>query len=150
MPEEWRVIGRRVKRRVVRQPRIYASLNKRGEIFLSAGAFAAFGGANVALLMYDAESRKLAIRWPHRNYNFFYVRKRGRGGRARVIRAKQVFDELGIKLEGTLAFTNIAVEKCDDNPMLVLDLNTAVNLENANDQAAVVSQPSKVSTSPVM
>ena len=132
MQEEWKVIHRRAKRRVVRRPRVYASLNKRGEIVLSAAAFEAFGGANVAILMFDEATQRIALRWPRGEQAYFRLQKHGRGGRGRVIRAKQMLDEVGLQIDETRIFTDIKITEFKEKPMIVLDLKTAIGLNDAN------------------
>ena len=100
----------------------YVSLNKRGEIVLNRAAQALLNGANYVHLFYDAETKRLGIAWPKMDdygLETFTLRRHGRGGRSRIIRAGRFLKQFGINITETIVFRDIKIEP---GPMLVLDL----------------------------
>ncbi len=111
--------------RLKRQLPAYASINPRGEIVLNPSVYALLGGLNYVSLHYDDATRQLAIRRPSMNRGRIYnVRKFGRKGRLRVIRAKRFLNHFGISIARTASFTDIKHHPEPDT--LILDLGTVV------------------------
>src|SRR5437773_1340660 len=113
-----------MKRR--RKPHVYASLNNRGEIALSAEAFRRIKESwNVALVC-DPAQRTIGIRCPvPREGDLYFVRPYGRGGRMRVISAVRLLKQFDIKIEQTLKFHAPPLIHFNGEPMLVLELDKA-------------------------
>ena len=99
----------------------YVSINRRGEIVINAAARELLNGANYVQLLYDAETRRIAVAWPKMNTGLktFTLRRHGRGGRSRVIRAARFLKQFGITATETFVFREIKIEP---GPMLVLGL----------------------------
>ena len=100
----------------------YASINRRGEIVLNASVWEMIGRINYTQLFYDAESRRIAIGWTKpvdHSLQTFFVRRHGRGGRSRIIRAGRFLKQFGINIIETIVFRDLKVEP---GQMLVLDL----------------------------
>lgn len=109
--------------RVKRQLRPYASINHRGEIVLNPTVFAALKGLNYVSLQYDESVQQLAITRPTRTGRIYNVRKFGRKGRLRVIRATRFLSHFGIEIHETAVITDIKFYADPDT--LVLNLRTA-------------------------
>jgi len=119
----WQELDRPVRLRRTLRP--YASINRRGEIVLNPSVYALLGGLNYVSLHYDDATRRLAITRPARNGGRIYnVRKFGRKGRLRVIRAKRFLNHFGISIARTALFTDI--KHYPEPDTLILDLGTAV------------------------
>jgi hypothetical protein len=100
----------------------YVSINSRGEIVINAAARELLNGANYVHLFYDAETNRLGIAWPKMDdygLETFTLRRHGRGGRLRIIRARRLLKQFGITITETLVFRDI---KLESGPMLVFDL----------------------------
>jgi hypothetical protein len=113
-----------------REPAPYASINKRGEIVLNCAAWKLLDCANYVHLFYDAESKQIGIAWPiSRDFTLktITLRRWGRGGRSRVVRARRLLNRVGIMITETLVFCKMKVE---DGPMLVLDLRSPTCVMN--------------------
>jgi hypothetical protein len=108
-----------------REPELYVSINRLGDIAMSAEAFDRLGETwNVALL-YDRERQRIGVKFPIMgDKRFFALRPYGRGGRGRVVRAARLMKEFGIVVERTMRFRGVEVVG-GKVPMLVLDLKTA-------------------------
>ena len=85
----------------------YASINPRGEIVLNPTVYAMLKGLHYVSLRYDDNSGSIVIACPTYTGRTYNVRKFGRKGRLRVIRAKRFLTHLGIKIPQTHTFTNI-------------------------------------------
>jgi len=102
----------------------YMSINKRGEIVLNSAAWKLLDCANYVQLFYDAETKRIGIAWPKQSdfsLKTFTLRRWGRGGRSRVVRARRLLSRFGITITKTLMFYEMKVE---EGPMLVLDLRS--------------------------
>ena len=123
MDEGWEIVRGRPRRRNYprRAERLYVSLNRRGEIAMNDAAWAAIGRPyNVALLVSFASGR-IGVKFPvARDMNFFPVRRYGRGGRNRVVRAARLLRQFGWTVEETLVFRDVRVERFEGEKMLVL------------------------------
>jgi hypothetical protein len=117
--------GCEAKERVVvkREVPPYVSINARGEIALNAAAHRLLDGANYVSLVYDPETNRIGIKELSFDEHIFDLRKYGRRGRMKVIRAHRLLKKFDIRIEQTLRFTEITVEP---GPMLVLDLSSTV------------------------
>jgi hypothetical protein len=104
-------------------------MNKRGEISINAAAWRVMGDPWNVTLMYlppenghtcAAGSGAIAVKHPVAgDDHFFRVRKFGRGGKLRVVRARRLLKQFGIKIERTLVF-DVSFEQYRSVPMLVL------------------------------
>jgi hypothetical protein len=126
MHDGWEMVESR-KTREKKAARVYVSLNKRGEIAMNAEAFRRINEpANVTLLYYEKE-RCVGVKYPRAaDGNFFPVRRYGRGRKMRIVRARRMLEQFGIKLERTLVFSNVQTQLWGRDPMLVLELGTLV------------------------
>ena len=124
MTEGWKIAERPRRRgRPSRRDRIYVSLNKRGEIVLNDTAWRHIGRPYNATLLFDAANGQLGVKAPVPADRFFFpVRRYGRGGRNRIIRAKRMMDQFGIEISGTLVFDGVRREMLRGEPMLVMSL----------------------------
>lgn len=124
MTEGWQIAERpRRRKKPSRRDRIYVSLNKRGEIVLNDTAWRNIGRPYNVTLLYNAANGQIAVKSPVPADRFFFpVRRYGRGGRNRIIRAKRMMDQFGIKIGGTLVFEGVRWVMLRDEPMLVIDL----------------------------
>lgn len=60
--------------------------------------------------------------------HFFPARRYGRGRRMRIVRAAKMLKQFGIEVTRTLVFPHVHVRKFRNEPMLVLELNRAREL----------------------
>jgi hypothetical protein len=100
----------------------YVSINRRGEIVINAEARELLNGANYVCLFFDAETNRIGIAWPKTDdylLETFVLRRHGRGGRSRIIRARSFLKQFGIKVTESIVFRDIKVET---GPMLVLNI----------------------------
>lgn len=123
MREDWEITKER-PRAARPGPRVYVSLNKRGEIAMNAEAFRRIKRpANVALL-YDANTRRIGVKYPVAiDRNFFPTRPYGRNRQMRIIRAARLLKQFGIEVNRTLIFKNPQTQNLNGEPMLVLNLD---------------------------
>jgi hypothetical protein len=103
------------------------SINKRGEIVLSRSARRLLNETNYVSLHYDPDRHCIGVKYPKLPEHFFKLRRYGREGRMRVVRASRFFKQVGIETRETLIFRHPALEP---GPMLVLELRMA---NNSND-----------------
>ncbi len=122
----WQIAENWKPRGEFREPRMYVSLNGRGEIALTAQAFKAIGSPWNVTLMYDAATRCIAVKFPTSEQNFA-VGAYGRDRKMKVVRARKLLIQFGIKVERTLVFRDIR-EVHGREPIQVLDLNSAEEL----------------------
>lgn len=123
MFEEWEIVKERRKASKP-PPRAYVSLNKRGEIAMNAEAFRQIMRPASVALLFDAERRRIGVKYPvARDRNFFPARTYGRGRRMRIVRAARLLKQFGIKIERTLIFKNVETCRLNGDPMLVLKLD---------------------------
>jgi len=105
-------------------PRVYVSLNKRGEIAMNAEAFRRIKRPASVALLYDPNQRRIGVKFPvAMDRNFFPVRPYGRNRRMRIVRAARMLKQFGIKIEHTLIFKNSETQNLNGEPMLVLKLD---------------------------
>ena len=125
MPVRWAIAEqRRPKERAA--PRVYVSLNRRGEIAMNAEAFYQIDEPANVTLMYDRKRRQIGVKFPvSKDGNFFRVRRYGRGGRMRIVRAARMLKQFGIEVENTLVFRDAATAVYRGSPMLLLPLDKA-------------------------
>lgn len=122
----WQVAVKPPRRGRRRGPRIYASLNKRGEIALSFEAFSQLKCPASVALYYDAARRIIGVKYPvPLDRYFFPVRRYGRNGHMRIVRAQRLLKQFGIKIERTLSFHEAQIILHHNEPMLVLELGKA-------------------------
>ena len=139
MRDNWDIaISRQTKRQRARGP--YVSLNKRGEIAMNDQAFKLIGCPyNVALLylppsiisaneivtaLGGVPKGIIGVKFPVSQDLYFYpVRRYGRGGRMRIIRAAHALNQFGISTDHTLKFYNPPILYYRNEPMLVLELD---------------------------
>jgi hypothetical protein len=125
MQESWEIaIKERLKKQYVQ--RVYVSLNRRGEIAMNDSAFERIGRPATVTLMYDGANRAVGVKFPvPADRHFFPVRRYGRGGKMRIVRAARALKQFGIEVERTLVFRDVTVEVFRKEPMLVLPLDAA-------------------------
>ena len=100
----------------------YASINPRGEIVLNPTVFPLLEGWNYVSLHYDSETGQPAITRPSWTGRIYSVKKFGRRGRLRVIRAMRFLRHFSLQIDQTLTFTEIHQHP---GPTLILNLRTA-------------------------
>ena len=100
----------------------YASINPRGEIVLNPTVFPLLEGWNYVSVHYDDQTAQIAITRPTSTGRIYNVKKIGRRGRLRVIRAKRFLNHFALQIEQTLTFTEIHQHP---GPTLILNLRTA-------------------------
>ncbi len=128
MPERWEIaIKERPKKQNVL--RVYASLNRRGEIAMNDAAFERIGRPASVTLMYDSANRSIGVKFPvPADRHFFPARRYGRGGKMRIVRAARALKQFGIEIERTIVFRDVTMEMFRKEPMLVLELGGAEDL----------------------
>ena len=100
------------------------SINKRGEIAMNAEAYQRIKSPASVTLLYDTDSRRIAIKYPVApDQNFFPVRRYGRGRKMRIVRAARLLKQFGITVERTLIYKTPETQFLDGHPMLVLKLD---------------------------
>ena len=123
MIEDWQKVEERWTPQEESGPRVYVSLNKRGEIALSAAAWAAIKEPWNVTLLWDEKRRRIGVKYPvAREGVFFAVRTYGREGRMRVVNAGRLLKQFGVTVERLVVFRDVAVEMHKGEPMLVLNL----------------------------
>lgn len=131
MADGWQIARARPRKPLVKQRRMYASLNRRGEITLNLTAWKELYKIEHVTLMYFAKSRVIGVKYPETtDRHYFPVRRYGRGRRNLIIRASRLLQQFDIEIERTLVFP--AVRKFYFNksfPMLLLELDQAVALK---------------------
>lgn len=106
--------------------KLHVSLNRRGEIVLSQRAFEAIRQPASVTLLYDEKERRIAVKYPVQEDKFFFkVRRCGRGGKTRIVRAARMLRQFGLELDATYIFKDVRIENVRGHPALLLDLNTA-------------------------
>lgn len=104
-------------------PRV--SLDRRGVFYLNQAAWEALGSPGAVELQVDDSGRIFGLKpTDPRRANAFKVRQRA-DGRHRRISGAAFFQHLRLKLDRTMLFQNIDI---DDEGVLVLDMNTSVNV----------------------
>ena len=125
-PHGWQVAVKPWPRGRKRGPRVYASLNKRGEIALSAEAFYQIKQPASVALFYCPEHRQIGVKYPvPADRHFFPVRRYGRDSKMRIVRARHLLKQFGIKIERTLIFDPPQLAHLNGEPMLVLAFDNA-------------------------
>jgi hypothetical protein len=120
---------------VTKAPRVYVSLNRRGEIAMNAEAFKRIGQPASVTLLYDANRRTIGVKYPvAMDRHFFPARGYGRGRRMRIVRAARLLKQFGIEVERTLVFADVGTATFDEARMLVLDLDNARELGNRTSE----------------
>jgi hypothetical protein len=109
-----------------RRRRVYASINKRGEIAMNEEAFRRIRQpANVTLLYWPAE-RLIGVKFPvMMDRNHFPVRRYGRDRKMRIVRGARLLKQFDITLEKTLKFVEPELWTLGGVPLLVLPLDGA-------------------------
>ena len=108
------------------QPRLYVSLNKRGEIAINPAAWGALEKAVRVTLYYDKQTRQIGVKAQgFGERQWFPARAYGRGGRLRVVRAMRLLKQFGVVVETTLVFEDVKVTMMGKDPMLVLEMDKA-------------------------
>lgn len=128
----WKITTARPERRR-KAVRVYVSLNKRGEIVMNEPAWKFIGDpASVTLLYYSAKNY-IGVKYPlATDRHFFMVRRYGRGRRNRIVRARQLLKQFGIKIDKTIIFDSIQMVNYEGSPMLLLDLDDSQPLAKAS------------------
>jgi hypothetical protein len=137
MRDNWNIaLNRQTKRQTARPA--YVSLNRRGEIAMNDKAFKMIGCPyNVAILYLPPQPSAdnsspaggelkgvIGVKYPvTEDRDFFPVRRYGRGGRMRIIRAAFALKQFGISIDETLKFYNPPLVYYRNQPMLLLELS---------------------------
>lgn len=125
----WEVAVTRKTQFESRAPRVYVSMNKRGEIALNAEAWRSIREPWSVTLLWDEKRRRIGVKFPVvGEKEFFPVRNYGRGGRMRVVRATRLLKQFGINVERTLIFRDVEMEIFDGVPMLILELDNGSSI----------------------
>jgi hypothetical protein len=123
MQEDWEICEKKRRKRR-RAPRVYVSVNRRGEIALNPEAFKRIGSPASVALLYNAKQRVIGVKYPVReDLHFFLARRYGRDRKMRVVRAGQLLKQFDIGIEKTLAYANPETISHNGNPMLLLPLD---------------------------
>ena len=122
MKSGWQICEER-RAKPKRPPRVYVSLNRRGEIAMNAAAFSLIKKPASVTLMFDEAGRRIGVKYPvPKDRNFFKVRKYGRDGKMSVVRAGRVLKERGVEIERLIVFKEPKIELINGDPMIVLEL----------------------------
>lgn len=113
-----------------RRLRPYASINARGEIVLNPSVFTLLDGLHYASLHYDKATGSIAIARPTLTGRIYNVRKFGRHGRLRVVRARRFLRHFGLHITQTLTFTDITQQP---GSVLILNLSSARKINDDRD-----------------
>lgn len=125
----WEVCERGAVRNEWPRPRVYVSLNRRGDIVMNAAAYAEIKEPSNVTLMFDRAKRLVGVKHPDpRDGQFFPVRRYGRGGRSRIIRAAKLLKQFGIEVEQTVVFSEPETAIFKGLPMLILKLGSGIRL----------------------
>lgn len=128
MTDSWEIVKQRPEKRR-KQPRLYISLNRRGEIAMNAAAFRAIGQPASVTLLYDAKTRRMGVKSPVAiDRHFFPVRHAGRGGRTLIVSAARMLKQFGIEVSTTRVFRDVRCVRFEGEPMLLLSLDEAVSI----------------------
>ena len=124
----WKIVEqRRRKERAGR--RIYVSLNGRGEIAMNPEAFWQIDEPVNVTLLYDVKRRMIGVKVSvTADGDFFRVRRYGRGGRMRIVRAGRLLKQFGLTVERTLVFTGIEFTDYKGAAMMLLSLDASAEV----------------------
>src|SRR5262245_53703423 len=119
----WQVVVQEERPRRGRYERVYASLNKRGEIVLNPAVWGWIGGPASVTLLYDAAAKAIAVKYPvPADHHFFPMRRYGRGRKLRIVRAAQLLKQFGIEVAETLVFCHPEPVEVNGAPAIILEL----------------------------
>jgi hypothetical protein len=139
MRDGWEICLERPRGKERVRPRVYVSLNRRGEIAMNEAAFSLIGRPASVTLMYDRANRSIGVKFPvAADRHFFPARRYGRGRKMRIVRAARALKQFGIEVERTIVFCDARVEMFRKEPMLVLELDRA---EDVSAPTAQVKSP---------
>jgi hypothetical protein len=128
MTDSWQIVRQRPESKRT-QPRLYVSLNRRGEIAMNAKAFAAIGQPATVTLLYDPKTNSIGVKYPVAIDNhFFRVRRTGRGRKTLIVNAERMLKQFAIKVGATRVFRNVQCVRFEGQPMLLMSLDEAVTL----------------------
>ncbi len=133
MTDSWKIVRQRPEKKQ-KQPRLYVSLNRRGEIAMNANAFRAIGRPASVTLLYDPKTNRIGIKSPVAvDIHFFPVRRMGRGKKTLVVRAERLIKQFGIKVTAIRVFRDVRCVRFEGSPMLLLSLDEAASVARAGD-----------------
>ena len=106
---------------VKRELEPYVAINSRLEIVLNSAAHELLDRYNYIEVWYDPDVKQIKLSGPMLGeYNFmFTLRRYGRKGRSRVIRAGRLLKPFGVTIDKTFVFRS---PEFQPGPMVVLDL----------------------------
>jgi hypothetical protein len=111
--------------------RLYASMNRKGEITLNKVTHKRIGEPTGFLIFYNRPNSLIALKPTADGVrNAYPVRRLGRRG-GRVVRAFRLLTEFGIKLPDTIEFKDPEIDR---DGQLILDLRTARVSPRAHSQ----------------
>jgi len=123
MHDEWEIAKQR-QHSPRSAPRVYVSLNKRGEIAMNTEAFRRIMRPASVTLLYDAKRRRIDVKFPVPiDRNFFPVRPYGRNRRMKIVSAARLLKQFGIEIDHTIICKNAETINLNGHPMLILNLD---------------------------
>lgn len=106
--------------------RIYATINKRGNIHLNRRAVEALGQPERVVLLYDMRQSTIGVaRAPEHRPNGYKLRRKDKAGRSRIIYAANFCRHYHIQPEATTVFTDAKVNK---EGILILNFREATTV----------------------
>ena len=138
----WETVKQKPQRKS-KEPRLYVSLNKRGEIVLNQGAWKCLGDTASVTLLFDAASGRIGVKYPVAlDRHFFSLRRYGRGRRLRIVQAARLLKQFEIAISRTTVFCNIKAVNYNGQPMLMLDLNDTRFARGNHDEVTIAAAAS--------
>lgn len=111
---------------------IYATMNKKGEIFTNRFTYQRMGEPAAFLVMFDRVNNRIALKPTAAAMKDAYpARKYGRRG-GRVVRAYRLLTEFGVVIKDTVEFKDAEI---DTDGQLILDLRSARVSPRAHSQS---------------
>ena len=108
---------------VKRELEPYVAINPRLEIVLNSAAHELLDRYNYIVVWYDPETKQIKLSGPVRgeHHFMFTLRRYGRKGRSRIIRAGRLLKPLGVTIDKTFVFRSPIFQP---GPAVILDLST--------------------------
>ena len=130
--DDWQIAERPGKWKA-KPVRLHVSLNRRGEFVMNEAAFIAIRRPASVALLYNKDTKEIAIKFPVREDRFFFkVRRCGRGGKGRIVRAGRMMKQFGIEVVKTVVFQDVRIETIREHNALILDAGSTDDLRISN------------------
>ncbi|MFN0279417.1 MAG: hypothetical protein ACKVRN_12605 [Pyrinomonadaceae bacterium] len=101
---------------------LHVTMSRKGEILIGAHAFERFGKPEAALLLFDKMNSRIGLMPSHRRVaNAYPMTVKSERYRHRVIRAYRFCRHHGIKVDRTIAFSEVSI---NEEGILILNLKT--------------------------